>query len=269
MSENLILLVSPKIAVVGLYVDGVDVQYWKRLDASTIKDSDISNNDDLKDSISAKFYGFKKNVGDLQSFVFSTPEVIETSDKIRSATKESVGSIYAVIYEAKVEEGTFSNQVMVKDVKNHTKVVVPEASKFFDHASLTTTAGDVVEKGKDPFNPLQRWSNQSQYPIATLTLKYHSSSTLDILKRAKDSHQKSIPSDQSRKRPHEVIDMTGEDDDIEDVKHPKKNGHEEDDIVVLPLPPKILPLIDITDDVPNVSFVPHVTEVQSTDIRHT
>ena len=62
---------------IGLYIDGEDVNYWKRIDLS--EESLLPQ--DKFSPVSATFWGFKKNSDDMRGFVFSTPTVVsELSD---------------------------------------------------------------------------------------------------------------------------------------------------------------------------------------------
>lgn len=67
---------------VGLFVDGYDVQYWKRMDF-TLTPSHL-------DSVSAVFVGFKKNTADLRAFVFSAPAGATAEEERDPLFKEAV-----------------------------------------------------------------------------------------------------------------------------------------------------------------------------------
>jgi hypothetical protein len=84
---------------IGLFIDGCDVNYWKRLD---FKDVDSDSN-----YLCAKFWGFKKNSTELCAFVFSPPNL--SSNEVVFNNKAN-GTIKAVFYEANVVGGIFENK---------------------------------------------------------------------------------------------------------------------------------------------------------------
>lgn len=66
----------------GLFVDGYDVQYWKRMDF-TVTPAEL-------DHVSAVFVGFKKNTADLRAFVFSAPAGATAEEERDPLFKETV-----------------------------------------------------------------------------------------------------------------------------------------------------------------------------------
>ena len=59
---------NQKTIKVGLYVDNIDVQYWKRLDLRC----------DL-DATEVIFWGFKQSKQDIKTFVMTTPKALKSS----------------------------------------------------------------------------------------------------------------------------------------------------------------------------------------------
>ena len=87
---------------VGLYVDGVDVNYWKRIDLSC---TNLLPRDTTS-PVSATFWGFKKNANDIRSFVFATPTVINEVGQLPALgtgyNEKALGSIKVVVFPAQV-----------------------------------------------------------------------------------------------------------------------------------------------------------------------
>ena len=195
----------------GLYVDGNDVQYWKRIDLSNEKllPSDPS------EPIRSRFWGFKKNVNDIRSFVFSVPD---TSSKYTSGDHtisiSSLGSVKLVVYEAQVSVGVYQNQDGYYEAPSQQKI---GEGKFWQQASVTTAAGNKVNNDREKFAPLPRWSNVSKEPLATLLLRYHTSSMIGFLEQhahrlmADSSNNSYSNSSSSRRGPPVILDLTGDD----------------------------------------------------------
>lgn len=159
----------------GLYVDGYDVQYWKRIDLSNEKLLPT----DLSEPVCSKFWGFKKNVNDIRSFVFSIPSTSTTCD-IKPIDYTCQGMVKLVVYEAEVSTGVYANQDGYFEAPSQQEV--GESAKFWKLPSVTTSAGKKVVNEKEKFTPLPRWSNKTAEPMATLTLQYHTSAMIEFLK---------------------------------------------------------------------------------------
>lgn len=83
---------------VGLYVDGLDVNYWKRVD-TTMTDEAYST---------TSFYGFKKNVQELRAFTFAETVMSErTQEMSASGIQSSLGTIRVEIFKARPSSGVF------------------------------------------------------------------------------------------------------------------------------------------------------------------
>jgi hypothetical protein len=163
----------------GLYVDGYDVQYWKRID--------LSNNSilpsDRNSPVSSSFWGFKRDSTEIRSFVFSEPAV---SDLPQHSQEMPLGTIKVVIYEAKVVEGYFHNNCKVKTQPPNVQSV-SEGKKFWKQASVTTVAGEKVENEKEKFIALERWENVNTEPIKILQTYYHNTSMISFLRNQTNS----------------------------------------------------------------------------------
>jgi hypothetical protein len=162
---------------VGLYVDGVDVQYWKRLDLSLISGHATSS------SVHTIFHGYKKSNHDLRSFIFAKTlatsfpsSSLSSSDHINNS---SFGTIKVVIYEAIQTEGVYQNVGGKYEVPGQHSVNVD--GKFYKQPSVTTMAGrNITETEK--FVPLLRWKNKSENPLTTMNLFYHTQEMIQFLK---------------------------------------------------------------------------------------
>ena len=203
----------------GLYVDGNDVQYWKRIDLSNEKllPSDPS------EPVRSRFWGFKKNVNDIRSFVFSIPD---TSSKYTSGDHtisiSSLGSVKLVVYEAQVSVGVYQNQDGYYEAPSQQKI---GEGKFWQQASVTTAAGKKVNNDREKFAPLPRWSNVSKEPLATLLLRYHTSSMIGFLEQ--HAHRLVADSSSSRKGPPVILDLTGDDTEPEQQLQQQQLLHQE------------------------------------------
>lgn len=164
---------------IGLYVDGNDVQYWKRIDLTKVSLLPTAPDE----PVSATFWGFKKNVADIRSFQFAaakTTSTAESSSSLHPDTK-SVGQIRAVIYEAMVIGGTFENKNGIHEVPE--SLNIPDDVKFWQQASLTTNAGRKIPDKVEQFDPLEKWINVGPLsnPLQEITLFYHTEATLDCI----------------------------------------------------------------------------------------
>lgn len=269
----------------GLYVDGLDVNYWKRLD--------LSNDDilpyDFKTPVSSNFWGFKKNTTDLVSFVFARtldhaaqyPANTNTSSNSSSSTaskhskvnakNDELGSFRLIIHEAKVTTGVFNNQTGIHDVpkqpivhgENNEKEI-----KFWQQASVSTLGGQVISSEKEKFIPLAKWENISSIPLETLVLYYHSVDMIKFLKNPSlnllvEEKRKRVSNNfesdttlsnlSGTKRLISSMDGYSERNDrntqIQGTR-PGEDGYESDDtaeLVVLPAV-KEVPILDLTGD---------------------
>lgn len=210
----------------GLYVDGVDVQYWKRLD--------LSKQHGTHTTLTLKFWGFKKNVNEIRSFVFARPGIASSSQSPPNHT-QPLGRVKLVVYEARIVGGTFNNLVGVHEVP--TTHQVGDNEKVARQASVATVAGSMVEAGREKFIPnLNRWENVSATPLATLELKYHTELALKLLR--------DVQSENKNKRPIVLAP------DTEEIKRARNTENEEDIGFEIVQREKQLPILDLTEDNP-------------------
>ena len=165
----------PKHVRIGLYVDGIDVQYWKRLDLT-----------DPGTTLSSIFWGFKENSvsNSLRSFTFAqTKENGDTGN----LTKAPDANIRVVFFEAEEVGGIYSNQSTHSEALPVAPVILKEGKKFWEQASVTTIAGEVVNPNIERFVPVKRWRNVTSQPMHTMTMFYHTKSMIRCLRTIKTS----------------------------------------------------------------------------------
>lgn len=202
----------------GLYIDGIDVQYWKRIDLSNEK----LLPSDLKEPVCSRFWGFKKNLDSMLSFVFSAPSTSSASSSSSGlGNVVSLGTVRLVVFEAQVATGVYDNMNGYGEAPGQQNI--GESEKFWKQASVTTTAGKALRLEKEKFLPLSRWSNISTVPLATLQLRYHSSSMIEFLAEFQhrlpgmnaEMHAEGAASSSSAlgRREHSLVvhDLTGDD----------------------------------------------------------
>lgn len=158
---------------IGLFVDDVDVNYWKRLDVTD--SAKLAQLPDPTGPVTATFWGFKKSNSDIRTFVFAMPKM--DGDGAPDA-HNALGTIRVEIFEAVVTQGVFDNQSGCYEVpaENH----VSGSQKFWKQASVATVGGRKLEASVERFAPLTRWANASKKPI-DMVLKYHSPGTIQAL----------------------------------------------------------------------------------------
>lgn len=254
----------------GLYVDGIDVQYWKRLDLSNEGDLPA----DPKVPVIVKFWGFKQNVSELRSFVFTTPsyegDTASTSSAASAAiaaphVQQNAGRLKIVIYEARVTTGDFNNQQAAKQIQTATTFAAGNV-KLLDQASMVTGTGQRIANDKEVFAPLQRWANVSTEPLQTIELLYHSRSMLRILSNLtaqKKGEAGVLDADDASSRKRSLIDIDPSSPKDETVQGRGKqrrvgsevdpftlsnNNENEDEDVVVVRKVIVAPMLDLTDD---------------------
>jgi hypothetical protein len=200
----------------GLYVDGVDVQYWKRIDLSNEKL--LPSNPALP--VSSRFWGFKKNLTEMLAFTFTAPVTNGSrAAGAQTGNTDNLGTIRLVVYEAQVTNGVYDNQSGYGEAP--AQRTIGESAKFWQQASVTTTAGRPICLDQEKFSPLPRWSNISKIPLEMLVLRYHTLSMIDFLA---EFRHRLVPdgggvgetralNGTGSKRGSEVLDLTGDDDD--------------------------------------------------------
>jgi len=168
---------------VGLFIDGHDVNYWKRMDLTAAPGQKM---------VSASFQGWKKNTADLRAFQFSTP-VLATADEeadpqFKAAlSKKPLGQIKIVVHEAVLAPGVFENKSGFHEMPGAQKV--SEDKKFWQQASVTTTAGRQIDSEKEKFTPLPVWKNISAIPNYEMSLSYHTAEMVSFIQTFSE-HQK-------------------------------------------------------------------------------
>eukprot|EP01038_Epipyxis_sp_PR26KG_P012143 gene12143-16257_t len=167
---------------IGLYVDGYDVQYWKRIDLSDVSgivEVNALNSSTNNSMISSRFWGFKEKNNEIRSFVFTIPQM--TSLPYESQ-QMPLGTFKVIIHEAKIIGGLFSNDTYVSQSLSNQLQSVSENKKFYLQASMATTAGNKITESKEVFSPVLRWENVSNQPFKTLIGYYHSTDMIRFMK---------------------------------------------------------------------------------------
>ena len=241
---------APSRLRVGLYVDGNDVQYWKRIDLS----QEHLLPTDMNTPVTATFWGFKKNVNDIRSFVFASPSVVsEPSQLTADIDAPHIGEIKVIIYEACVIGGTFENNTGVHELPSSHSI--SEGKKFWQQASLGTSAGRKLSSEQESFNPLERWSNLSDTPLHSMTLRYHTKSTIDCISQIGVKHSfeignSAVSNTSKRVKYEEIVDLISDDDSDEPLFLPSDEEQEqrvgdEDTYIEEVKVPKAVPLLDL------------------------
>lgn len=167
----------------GLFIDGHDVNYWKRMDLTASGGQKM---------VSAAFQGWKKNTVDLRAFQFALPALATPQDaptlKAEMSNKP-LGQIKIVVHEATLSIGTFENKSGFHEMPGAQKV--SEDKKFWQQASVTTTAGRHIDSEKEKFTPLPVWKNISATPNYELVLNYHTVEMVNFIKTFSE-HQKNV-----------------------------------------------------------------------------
>lgn len=111
---------------IGLYVDGIDVGYWKRIDLSNLHllPQDLS-------PVTTEFCGYKVD-SDLHQFVFAEPT---TNDNPPPQNHGSFGSLKICIFEAKPASGggIFLNSTTISACPSNTDI---GDSKFYQNSRI-------------------------------------------------------------------------------------------------------------------------------------
>lgn len=228
---------------VGLFVDGQDVNYWKRLDVTSIKSSEKS--------ISTLFWGFKKNNSDLNAFKFEKPGLGKEA-QVGAVDLMYMGKIRVIVFEALLTAGVFDNNSgTYSEVQ---RKAVSENKKFWEQASATTTSGRRIDETKEKFTPVNKWLNKTKTPLFDETISYHTSDVLDLLGLSVNTtaEQRSSSSNSSNskdgKRPSETKN---------DVNANKRACNETRGSSVEP---------HLSKSEPEVKYVPVVSEIPFLDL---
>lgn len=229
---------------VGLFVDGIDVNYWKRVDLSA------GEIDSTQSCIHVKFHGFQTRSQVLNEFIFNKPRAIDTSINTNIQTElKPLGSIHVVFYEAIVQEGIFNNDNIVNlpNIPHQSNNVISDQEKFWKQSSLNTIAGNIVNKDKEPFRPVIKWKNKSPTPFYEMTLFYHSISMIEFFCNFINDERANLSANiTSSKRSNQDIIVLDED------LITKSEG--ENDIEIIDIP-KIVPLLDLTESQPTLKYI--------------
>eukprot|EP01041_Mallomonas_annulata_P011289 gene11289-23623_t len=260
-------LFPTRLLKIGLYVDGQDVNYWKRLA--------LTNPDEQ--SAATIFWGFKTNSTDIRSFVFASPSVTTNATIDPNASKLPLGQIEVVLFEAIESEGIFQNKI--QNNENNNIPSLNSDKKFWQLPSVTTSAGDRVNHTKEKFIPLPAWSNKSHFPFARFTVLYHTSAMLNLMgkfmqeedlsagvlsslgKRALEttslSSDKRLNNTDSNTNNNHTSSSNNNNKSSNDIHNNNNSSHNilnngieyfDSEVRFIPAVPKIVPYIDLSDD---------------------
>jgi hypothetical protein len=236
---------------VGVYVDGVDAGYWKRLDL---------NAQNTNSSASVTFYGFKMNTSDIRAFTFADVHAVSDMNLNRSKINNaSLGKIRVVIYESIPIEGVFDNRSGSQALLLTN--TIDSERKFWEQASVSTSAGRSMH-GVETFQAVKRWKSAQTSPDLDITLLYHTRKLLSILEtteekpRLKRQAEDTLSSSASKQKKSEPIDLavdanlnegegadsenSGKDSDPKEIK----NDVIDDEIEIIPVI-KEIPMLDV------------------------
>lgn len=232
---------------IGVYVDGNDVKYWKRID--TTKASPLS--------IGTNFLGFKVDSTEIKAFVFAAPNNNLISPGYTSG-KFSCGEIKVVIYEAELSNGIFENNT---GTTFPIQASTDESQKFYKQASVVTSCEGRTLNAAEKFVPIVRWKNKYSEPMATLILNYHTTEMINLLAmmHSASSNGESKESSSKRDRESVLVNLVDEsDEEKERLKREKRSkmavtvtsahvegGGDEDEVVALRMI-KEIPMVDLT-----------------------
>ena len=166
-------------ARISLIIDGLDVNYWKRLDMSA-KTLEVNK---TENEVSATFWGFKKSESEILSFVFNNKvDNAKNTSRIGSNIKSNIGQIKVEIFEAEVLNAVISNISGCSEVP--TTAILPGTnthanSKFWTNPSVATVGGSKLN-GVEKFVPIPKWENKPHPitgsrndPLIVLEMSYH------------------------------------------------------------------------------------------------
>lgn len=213
---------------IGLFIDGKDVNYWKRLDFK-----DVDNDSKY---LCAKFWGFKKNAQELRAFVFAPPNL--SSNELIMNNNKANGTIKVVFYEAVVVGGIFENRSGIHEIPTHPENI-NQNEKFWKQASVTTKAGRKLEEDKEKFNPLTRWTNKNKTPLHESNLYYHTLETLLTLKNCFGNN----------KRNHdEIIEINDDEHIIKKEKYSIDDDKDNDDEIKVVIMHREVEICDLSEE---------------------
>eukprot|EP01034_Spumella_vulgaris_P021268 gene21268-27291_t len=170
---------------VGVYIDGYDVKDWRRITLPS--DNGSSPND--KQMMTVEFSGFFTGEQGTRAFSFGPLGRKVGADQDDNETL--FGSIRVLVFEAFISDIIHERQPFM-GIRHLPEIrCVEETRKFWQTASVTTVAGDLIPGTERnlSFNPPRpgdrpqyKWRNAQKEPLVEMTLHYHTSDMLRFLK---------------------------------------------------------------------------------------
>ena len=229
---------------VGCFVDGIDVNYWKRIDFSTNRDNFVD----------VSFWGFKQDVQTVKAFVFSVPKATALGNQSTSDENISLGQIRVVFFEAEPVAEVFTNSIPSSTAP--TSHFISDSKKFWQQASLTTTSGRSIEK--ESFKPISRWNNLHKDPNKTVIVNYHTSDMFHMMKKF-EAHEsqtmQSSMSSSSSSNQRTIVDLSNDSEEDETSTSSKSRNNvfgceeqeKEEEVIIIPII-KHVPMLDISGE---------------------
>ena len=219
---------------IGCYVDGHDVNYWKRMDFGAMKKDQAS--------AAAFFLGFRRAGSEIRAFTFAStvPDSNDSTSAKLSNSLASVGSVKVEIFAAKAQsKEIYANKAGGHDIPSGSKAVSGN-KKFWQQASLNTSGGRAVSEA---FNPIEVWQQDGGDPVLVVEKWYHSAAMLDTIEQITGKKRPRTP------EPEDILDLTADDNGAEVGKGDDDGDDDDDDEVqAIPAPPKIVPMVDVSGD---------------------
>ena len=207
---------------IGLYIDGIDCGYYKRIAYSK---STFHN------SISCEFTGFRKAGNNVQAFVLSNTVGTIDINTSSNSTSKNIGDIKVTLNMAIATDETYENKSLAREVPGASKLI-DNNQKYFNQAKFSTGGGRVIPMS---FNKTTQWNNVNTVPDKTIIMKYQktdivealaaslnsssssSSSGTGVFKRVRDTDESNSPSKAKRAI---MVDLTGEEEEVQEVEAP-------------------------------------------------
>lgn len=228
---------------IGLFIDNIDVNYWKRMDLSDETVDKVPGGKEF-DMVSATFSGFQKGPSEIVSFLLRSPTVSSVSSA-SSCQNTICGNIRVEFFEARIENGVFDNVSSAHKLVQNNNISSQE--KFWKVPSIVTEGGRKLKPSEESFVPLTVWKNTTSEPFRRLELKYHTDFVINTLENIHGETSNMNSKVESRSK--RFIEPLILGDPCSSFKrHCKSEENEEECIVFVPPVPKNIPLIDMSNE---------------------
>ena len=211
---------------VGLYIDGIDCGYYKRVSYSKALPHHHS-------TVACEFTGFRTEGNRVRAFVVSNTIGSSDMNINESSTSNNVGNIKVTFNMAKATENVFENRSTSREVPGASKLV-DNNQKYFKQAKYSTGAGRTLNMS---FTTTKQWVNINSLPDKTITMKYQktdiiealaaalitsssspSESATGVVKRVREEGSNNNSPSKSKRAI--MVDLTGEEEEVQEVEAP-------------------------------------------------